>query len=894
MRPPRIIIAVAFFLTTVFLTFLSLRSSHPPHTIAATASAAPKTGLQAFFAFRAPFSLFPPNAVITLTHDNTTAFLARPAGFGPYLPAAGLKGQVWIGSGFGDDSIRQGAVAAGAEGELGCSDVPGWVDSYAKSGADTSEGGKSGDGKSATITAKSKLQKRGEDGPFDDRTAVPEKGAVADSSKPSVDDGTDDYLHHPLPDSTVTKPTDKPADSRGDHADIQSIQEGAEISGKVVLLSRGGCGFLEKVKWAQRRGAIALIVGDNIKGEGLVQMYARGDTSNVTIPAVFTSWTTAHLLSSLIGPGSFIEDIIDENGKPALKVQHADKPKKSKKKHDSQPTFTVTAPTTKATSTPRAQKKAPTRTEDRSSAITTEKPGWFKSIFFGSNKGNSKSDSSRPPSSGQLDWVLVDDWKDEDGPGSKKISAKPNKKVDSSKKTSQKGKSKAGNGDDFVIGVQDWRDPDLVGPSGSKDSEVTAKGSTTKPDGKSDGTKNSSPGPTTPGKKTAGGAPQEAPGYAPALRGGSITPGSGEYNTKSSPAEDMSTKKDDSKEVVTSGSKSKGLLTTIFGDDEENVEFLTSSSSKAETDESIDDYDGDADDEYEGLWVTLTPTSGASPFLDTLLVLVVSPLVTLTIVYALLLIRSRIRRRRWRAPKSVVERLPVRTYQTIQSGNQSPRLPSPTSSSVTTPLLQSSPPMRPRPRSRTTTGIPEPGDLIRVNSHPLQIPSQTPRPIEHEKNASESSEWRKHMNKQIECVVCLEEYVDGVSRVMSLPCGHEFHVDCITPWLTTRRRTCPICKGDVVRSLARGSPSSPRYEPYHDDSDDDIQAQAAETVNNSSTSALPIDSSIEEEDLEQGIVSPTPTRPRRTNQTGSWRDLLASSLGSTSRSPRPPHEDRNR
>lgn len=753
MRPPRVIIAGAFILTSVFLTFLSLRSSHATHTYEVVSS--PKSGVLSFFSLRGPFSIFPPNALITLTHDNITAFQARPAFFGPALPYDGLKGQLWIGSGFGDDSSRQGVSEAGLEGEEGCSDVPGY-ESYTKSSSATpKEDVKTVEGESAKTNTRSKSKKRtgDEDASFEGHATALE----GDKAK-TTDDGTDDYLHHPLPESAgLTSEEKHRTEPNSDHADIQSIQEGAEITGKVVLLSRGGCGFLEKVKWAQRRGAIALIVGDNQQG-ALVQMYARGDTSNVTIPSVFTSRTTAHFLATLMGPGSFIEDTIDENGKPLLKV------KKGRKKVHDGPTFTTTTAIVKPTTVPRrpskaTNKKSATRTEDKPAAMTTKRPGWFKALFFGVGKGKSKSGSSRPPSSGELDWVLVEDWKDGEVVN-KKTAVKP--KVDPKKST----KGKSGSGDDFVIGVQDWRDPDLVPSKG----EAVAK-----EDVKDKGQVTSKAKPTPVPVKGSGKKPEKPANDSP-LQGGSTTPGSGEYTTKDNT--------DKTKEKVdTSDSKSKGLLTTIFGDDEEGVEYPVTKSSKSSKQE-IKEAKIEGDDESEGVWVTLTPTSGASPFLDTLLVLVVSPLVTLTIVYALLLIRSRIRRRRWRAPKSVVERLPVRTYQTIvatSSGSQTPRQPSPTSSSVTTPLLQhSTSPPRPRPRSRTTTGIPEPGDLIRVNSSPLQVPIIPPRLPEAEKNASTpTSEWRKYMGKQVECVVCLEEYVDGVSRVMSLPCGHEFHAECM-------------------------------------------------------------------------------------------------------------------
>ncbi len=761
MRPPRVAILVLFFSASLFLFCRSISSlRRSPSTASASAppppretpAVSPKSRTRPLFTFSAPFSLFPPNADISLTDDNSTFFPARPAAFGPPLPSSGLSGQLWIGSGFADDNLQGGE----GEGELGCSDVPGWDDGKSrlalKNPDKTIAGDVSGSapGKKAPGTKRDDISKA---------LAADRKAAAAEAKSQGkallVDDGTDDYLHEAISKSKKQQHDSSSMSSGTSHADIQSIQETAEITGKVVLLSRGGCGFLEKVKWAQRRGAIAVIVGDNQRGGPLIQMFARGDVNNVTIPSIFTSRTTAHLLSSLMQPGSFIEDSLDENGNPVLKVQQSDKFRKHRK--GKQPGSAPPASVAKATSDPKSIKAASDQ-KDPADTSTGDKPashGWIWRLFHWGHADDSVSSRSRPPSSGRLDWVLVDDWSDE-----------RDKDIKNGMDKGPKGKddSSAPRGDDFQIGVQDWRDPDLVSGQDKKTSTRRSLDDTDSVASSPSLSKRNQKRETPPAPKEDAHGP----------KGGSITPSSGEY------VAEYVAKSSKGKSAPGSGSKGS-IISKIFGAENHEDSHGNDPSTRPITPPPAIQLPPDSDiggpPEHEGLWVTITPTSSASPFFDTLLVLVVSPLITLTLVYALLVLRAKIRRRRWRAPKSVVEQLPVRTYHTVASTPaHSPRLPSPTSSSPTTPLLQGS--SNSRPRSRTTTGVPDHADLLRVDAA-----LQTPRPpsrAEHEKGTGNMpSKWKKYMGRQVECVVCLEEYVDGVSQVMSLPCGHEFHVECM-------------------------------------------------------------------------------------------------------------------
>ncbi|KAI3646907.1 hypothetical protein MP228_007128 [Amoeboaphelidium protococcarum] len=91
------------------------------------------------------------------------------------------------------------------------------------------------------------------------------------------------------------------------------------------------------------------------------------------------------------------------------------------------------------------------------------------------------------------------------------------------------------------------------------------------------------------------------------------------------------------------------------------------------------------------------------------------------------------------------------------------------------------------------------------------------------------------------CAICLDDFVVGDKIRYLVNCCHSFHMQCIDPWLLTKKRVCPICKTDV---LVDGSVSSSSINE-EDANQDELRITIAELPQ--SSSELPSGSTLHSE-----------------------------------------------
>ncbi|CAO3656364.1 unnamed protein product [Mucor fragilis] len=89
-------------------------------------------------------------------------------------------------------------------------------------------------------------------------------------------------------------------------------------------------------------------------------------------------------------------------------------------------------------------------------------------------------------------------------------------------------------------------------------------------------------------------------------------------------------------------------------------------------------------------------------------------------------------------------------------------------------------------------------------SSSIVIPIATPTTTANATSGSRTTIAAAAQNDEFDdaCVICLDEFALG-DQVRKLPCGHEYHCECIDPWLTIKSASCPLCKHDCTLDVPK-------------------------------------------------------------------------------------------
>ncbi|NBC57585.1 MAG: T9SS type A sorting domain-containing protein, partial [Bacteroidetes bacterium] len=115
----------------------------------------------------------------------------------------------------------------------------------------------------------------------------------------------------PITSDLVLISDDDSSTSTDPHDACDPLTNASSLNGKIVVINRGDCFFVDKIQAAQNNGALAVIMINNVFGDPIAM---GGDGSNITIPSIMISLTDGSAILSKLQNGQTINATLVNNG----------------------------------------------------------------------------------------------------------------------------------------------------------------------------------------------------------------------------------------------------------------------------------------------------------------------------------------------------------------------------------------------------------------------------------------------------------------------------------------------------------------------------------------------------------------------------------------------------